>query len=102
MEEAAQTVEEVEMAEEGVQADEEAGEAEKAKEVIDDLSLPLPSTAPVTMSFSRAGRKRVTIMKVLEAEKAPKRGTELGKNRDCRRDRRASNRANTKFSISIC
>jgi hypothetical protein len=58
-----------------VEAEAEAGEA------IDDPFRPPPSTAPAALPTSRAGRKRASTMKALEAEKAPKRGMNRGKGR---------------------
>jgi hypothetical protein len=65
---------------------EEAPDAEveaEAEEAIDDPSRPPPSTAPAALPTSRASRKRAPTMKALEAEKAPKRGTNGGKGRGC-------------------
>ena len=63
--------------------EEERGEAmEEAEEAVDDPFMPPPLTAPAAIQVSRAGRKRAPLIKALEAEKAPKRGTKQGINRD--------------------
>jgi hypothetical protein len=55
----------------------------KAEEAIDEPFRPSPSIAPTALPTSRAGRKRAPTMKALEAEKAPKRDTNGGKDRGC-------------------
>jgi hypothetical protein len=74
-----EAVEDMEEGEGNAEAEEVIKEIEEAEEVIDDPFVPPLPTAPAALLVSRAGRKRALTMKALEAEKAPKQGTEPGK-----------------------
>jgi hypothetical protein len=57
----------------------EEEEKEEEEEAIDKAFILPPSTAPASMTQSRAGRKRAPTMKALEAEKALKRVIRQGR-----------------------
>ena len=61
--------------------EEEKEEEEEEEQEVDEALILPPSTAPVALQVSRAGRKRAPTMKALEAETAPKRRTGQGTGR---------------------